>query len=363
MPASFKTEPVILWWGRADNDYSRNRILRQILTQLGYSLQDFQPHISPLADWEAAIHVRTRPDLVWVPCFRQRDVLAARRWSRRRQIPLVFDPLISAYDKQVNERRKFPADSRAARRLLAWEKKRLCAADCLLCDTPDHALYFQAQFDVPASRTAVVWVGAEEGLFQPKPLWVKPQDEPLEVLYYGSFIQLQAPQTIVEAAHIYRGPPVRWTLLGDGPLRARCEQLARGLSNVRFEPWIPYPELPHRIHQADILLGVFSRSDKAGRVIPNKVFQALACGRPVVTRQAPSYPQELQRETASGIEWVEPENPKMLAETIARLAGAPDQLPQRARQAAATYLRFFSVSVIRQQVRKALELVRPRSMS
>ena len=43
------------------------------------------------------------------------------------------------------------------------------------------------------------------------------------------------------------------------------------------------PELRAQTLAADVCLGVFGGSDKAARVVPNKVYDALACGRPVVT--------------------------------------------------------------------------------
>ena len=46
---------------------------------------------------------------------------------------------------------------------------------------------------------------------------------------------------------------------------------------------LPAAELRSHTLAADVCLGVFGRSEKAGRVVPNKVFDALACGRPVVT--------------------------------------------------------------------------------
>ncbi len=34
---------TVLWWGRFDPDYSRNRILRQAYTALGWRIVDFHP--------------------------------------------------------------------------------------------------------------------------------------------------------------------------------------------------------------------------------------------------------------------------------------------------------------------------------
>lgn len=309
---------TILWWGRFDANYSRNRILRKLMQSRGWTIRDFQPKSSALADIEASLVGIPQPDVVWVPCFRQRDLAAAARWSRRKGAPLIFDPLISAYDKQVDERRKFPADSPKAKRLLAWERRLFGLADRVIADTPSHADYFHQVLGVPRERLSVLMVGAEEALFLPCPA---PQvKDAVEALFFGSFIPLQGPDVIVEAARLCPAENVTWTLLGDGPLRAHCEQLAKGLSNVRFEDWLPYERLPERICQADILLGIFGDTPKAGRVIPNKVYQALACARPVVTRASQAYPVEPGLGRGGGIHWVGPRNPGELADTIASLS-------------------------------------------
>lgn len=346
--------PSVLWWGRFDPDYSRNRILRKLLPGLGWNVVDFHPRFSPLADVEARLKRIGKPDLVWVPCFRQRDLAAASRWAKRHGVPLVFDPLISAYDKQVFERKKFLPQSRQARRLHRWERSLFERADILLADTQSHADYFSEAFDVPPDRIKVVYVGAEGSLFQPAPMPDHSDGSPVEVLFYGSFIELQAPQIIVEAARVYTGPPVRWTLLGKGPLRAECARLARGLDDVHFENPVPYEDLPARIHKADILLGVFDAGAKAGRVIPNKVFQSLACGRPVVTRRSAAYPPLAADGTDAGLHWVEPGNPGDLAKAVAQLALRLSAESDLGRQASRLYLEAFSDAVITGQLQEAL---------
>lgn len=345
----------ILWWGRFDPDYSRNRIVRALLVGQGWTIRDFHPRISAMGDVEASIRRVARPNLVWVPCFRQRDLAAAARWAKRHDVPLVFDPLISAYDKQVDERGKLAADSRKARKLLAWERGLFGRATRVIADTPAHMEYFAEVLGVDRARLAVIYVGAEESLFRPAPPPDPDAGDTPEVLFYGSFIPLQGPEVIIEAARIYDGPPVRWTLIGKGPLLEACVTAATGIDNVHFEDWVPYKELPARIARASILLGIFGTTPKAGRVIPNKVYQALACGRAVVTRMSGAYPDALTGVADSGLVWSGAGDARSLAESVARLAGEPDRLRVLGVAAADTSQRRFSESVLREQLSSVLD--------
>ena len=351
----------VLWWGRFDPDYSRNRVLRQAYRELGWTLIDFHPRVSALGDLEAALRRPAPADLVHVPCFRQRDVLAAARFARRHRLPLLFDPLISAFDKQLFERRKLAPGSWLAQRLLRREQRQFAVADRVLADTAEHARFFADALRVERDKLHVVYVGAEESLFTPAPQQHTPND-PLELLFYGSFIPLQGPQVIVEAARLYRGPAVRWTLLGNGPLKAECRRRAAGLANVAFADWLPYEELPARIRRADILLGVFGDTPKAQRVIPNKVFQSLACGMPLVTEAAPAYPAALKAQRDSGIHWVAAGDSAGLAAKVAMLAAAPTGLHADGLRARRSFDEFFSQRAIVDQLRAALAGLTPEHM-
>jgi glycosyltransferase involved in cell wall biosynthesis len=350
---------TILWWGRFDPDYSRNRILRNLLVQLGWRIKDFHPRISFVGHVEAILKGISKPDIVWIPCFRHRDLLSARKWSSKYRIPLLFDPLISDYDKQVFERGKFAENSLRAKYVLSRESRLMKSADLLLADTGEHARFYEDILNADPRRLFVLPVGAEEDLFYPEKTisgqsFCRNGNDSPEVLFYGSFIPLQGPQFIAEAIRCYHGPPVRWTFLGNGPLLNRCQKMTAGLPNVFYEKWLPYLQLPSRIRRADILLGIFGDTPKTRRVIPNKVFQSMACGRPVITAATSAYPRDLLKSPDSGIIWVEPANPVQLAEAVACLAGDPGNCYRKRLQSYQSFRQYYASDRLRDKLEKIL---------
>lgn len=362
----------ILVWGREGNygpDYPRNRVVFAALRELGHEVELFRPKLSLMADVEYALRGLPKPDVIWVPCFRQRDVGAAARYARRNGVPLVFDPLISAWDKQVNERDKFAADSMRAQRLLARERAVFARADVVIADTAGHADFFHAALGVPREKLVVVPVGAEEELFRHAPYAPRPQGELLEGVFFGTFIGLQGVEHLVEAIGLYAAdpanPPVRFRLLGDGPLRPACEARANELCrqypslDIAFEDWRPLAELPARLAQADFFFGIFGTSDKALRVIPNKVYQSLAIGRPVITAATPAFAAALQQDEEQGVFWCRPGDAADLAAALVRLAARRGQLPVLAVAARKTYEANFSVMQVRSAVADVLSRSAP----
>ena len=135
-------------------------------------------------------------------------------------------------------------------------------------------------------------------------------------------------------------------MIGAGPMLAECKARAAGLDNVEFLDWLPYAQLPGAIQHADIVLGVFGATPKAGRVVPNKVYQALACGKPLITRGASAYPNELLSATDGGITWVAAGDAEALAKAVQHLAEQPHRLAVLGAHSRASYERYFSAARI-----------------
>ena len=125
-------------------------------------------------------------------------------------------------------------------------------------------------------------------------------------------IPLHGLETILAAARL--APDLRFRIVGNGQLD---HLLAGRPANVEHVPWVEYENLPDELYHASCALGIFGTSPKTARVIPNKVFQALACGTPVVSADTPAA-RELLDDGKSAL-LVPPGDPEALVAAIRRV--------------------------------------------
>jgi glycosyltransferase involved in cell wall biosynthesis len=313
----------VLYFGTYDRAYPRNAQVISCLTAAGVRVIERHRQVwGRRANWSLGLGQLARvaaaerglarerepeADLVLVGYPGHFDMPAAKRVARGR--PIVFNPLVSLHDTLVGDRGRFRRGSPAAGLLRGIDRAAFRRADLVVADTAEHAAFFRQAFRLPAERFAVCFVGAEDRLFRPG--WHP--EVPFHALFVGKLIPLHGIETILGAARL--APDLPFRIVGSGQLD---DMLAARPDNVSWEPWVEYEQLPGEYQAAGCALGIFGEGAKASRVIPNKVFQALACGRPLVTGDTPAA-RELLRDDVDAL-LVPPGDPAALAEAVRRLA-------------------------------------------
>lgn len=349
----------VCYFGTYDRDYPRNAQVISCLRKAGVDVRERHEGVwegrrdgwragpreavrLALAETRLLRAPREHFDAVIVGYPGHFDLPAARRTARG--APVVFNPLVSLADTFVDDRARFRPGSLAARALTEVDRRALRAADLVVSDTQAHADHLAAVAGLEPSRVAVCLVGAEERVFQPG--WAPA--EPFTALFVGKLIPLHGLETILEAARL--APDVPFRIVGSGQLDAL---LADRPANVEHVPWIEYELLPGELRRAGCALGIFGTSDKARRVIPNKAFQALACGTPLVTADTPAA-RELLVDGESA-QLVPPGDAEALADAVQRLAADPGLRQTLSAGGLAAYREHASEDVLGRRWRELLE--------
>jgi glycosyltransferase involved in cell wall biosynthesis len=345
-------------FGTYDRQHSANRLLREALAGAGFTVVECH---EPL--WEAtrtkarpyfgaaslarlgarwavaarrlAVRWRTLADaapLVVTGFGGHLDVLLARRLCRPRRA-LLFAPLVSLGETLVLDRGVFAAGGLRARAVGVLDRAALGAADLVLVDTAAHAAYLAEL--APDARLAVWPLGVEPEFRQA----CAPEPVARRVLFYGRYVPLHGTETIAAAA-ARLGPRAEVVMIGDGPERSRVEAQARAAgTRIAFRDEIPLAALPRELAQASVVLGVFGGGGKAAMVVPNKVWQAAAAGRPLVTRDGPAL-REILRPGEHCVA-CPPADPAALADAVAALLGDRPRAEAMGRAARAHVLQAF----------------------
>ena len=343
----------VLFWGRFDHGYSKTRVNAAAFRALGWEVDYFDVKwCCRLGDVEAffrGLDRRPRPDLVLVPVCRQRDIAAACRWAHKRGIKVLFDPMISAWDKKVLEQKKWKAEERRAKRLLAWEKKL----------TSCHVDFAAEYLDVPREKMTPLFTGTDEEVFKPvvedvgRVERVDRADGVFKVLYHGAYLPLHGTEVIVEAARMTQDLPIQWDFLGWGAYKASTEAKAVGLKNVRFLEKVPYVKVPEVICAHDIVLGVFGTTAKAARVIGNKVYECMACARPTINEFCTGYPPSAKE--CKAIKFIPPGDPAALVKAVEEYRADWANKEMYFREARAFFDRELSMKVVTAQLADILK--------
>ena len=181
---------------------------------------------------------------------------------------------------------------------------------------------------VPADKVATIRNGADVERFapggDPAPGRARLGAAPGEVvvLYLGAHGISHGLDTVLDAAALLAGQPIRVALVGEGAERAalvaRVER--EGLDNVAMHPGVPRDQVPELLAAADIALVPLRDVPLFATFIPSKIFEYLATGTPVVGAVR-GEPAAILAEAGQVV--VAPGDPAALAKAVAELADDP----------------------------------------
>lgn len=179
----------------------------------------------------------------------------------------------------------------------------------------------------PREKLAFIPNGANTDLFCPQPEAGQALRRELGlgdrflVLYAGIHGIAQGLETVLQAAQqLADVPHIHFLFVGGGPRKADLVKLKEdlALSNVTMLDSQPREAIPPYLSVADVALVPLRRLELFESAVPSKMFDAWACGCPVVLGIDGEARQVLERAQA-GI-FVEPESAVAMAETIRTLS-------------------------------------------
>lgn len=192
--------------------------------------------------------------------------------------------------------------------------------DLLLSDTNEHKKLFSTKYHLAPEKIHCIPVGADDDIFIPQNSQAA-QEASCSVLFYAKCVQMHGFDVIYQAAlgigaHY---PDIHFRFIGSGvPFDiVRNDASMKQLPHISFMDSMPLSNLLAYMNHTDILLGIFGVTEKAYRVIPNKVIQGLAMKKPVITMDSPAIHELFEPHVH--LFTCEAGNPQALADSIIEL--------------------------------------------
>lgn len=232
--------------------------------------------------------VTRRNDLIYIP-YPGALLLWILSWiPQRLRSPCLCDAYITIWDTLYQDRGLGgKAGGWLSRLVLRFESRALRCANKLIVDTDKNADHIAATFGVARHRIHAIPLAMEERV-PPRPSVNRLQaPRPTRILFFGTFVPLQGTTKIAQTIALLRDrSDMEFVLIGDGQAAPEAQPYLAQNPNVTWiRRWLPTEELVRQIEDSDICLGVFGGPGKSARVLPFKIYIALAAGKPIITQR------------------------------------------------------------------------------
>jgi glycosyltransferase involved in cell wall biosynthesis len=234
-------------------------------------------------------------------------------------------------------------------------------ADRVMVNSPGFSEHVQIR---GAKRVELIPNGADPSMFDPADDGIAFRrshhlEDKFVALYAGAHGMSNDLGVLLEAAKILQEVTIisgiQIVLLGDGKEKVNLQAKAAemGLSNVTFAPSVPKAEMAGTLAGADACIAILKPLDEYKTTYPNKVFDYMAAGRPVLLA-IDGVIREVVEAAGCGI-FAEPGDPSALAKAIQGLASDKEKARQMGLHGRAYLEEHFSRAVIGERLSGLLE--------
>ena len=249
--------------------------------------------------WRAArVASEQRYDLVFATSSRLMTATLGAWVSRRSGAPLYLDirDLFVDTMNEVLSSRVAPLLRPVLSTIERWTIRRAANVNLV---SPGFEQYFRSRY--PHMTLSFFTNGIDDDFMTPVATTSARPDGPITVVYAGNMGEGQGLHLIVPAVAASLAGRARFRLIGDGGRRAELADAlsAAGVTNVAMLPPMSRADLIAEYQAADVLFLHLNAYDAFTRVLPSKVFEYAALGKPIWAGVAGFAADFLRREVSN----------------------------------------------------------------
>lgn len=288
MAAGKETQKIktVCLFGNYISDYPRIRVIKKALESRGIQVVECHTRKKGLAKYRelARQHkeVKNTYDMLLVAMGGQTLVWFAKLLSGKK---VVLDAFASLYITNVLDRKLVTKGSLKASYYALLDSWSARLVDLVLLDTHAQKKFFIKKYNTPESKIALLYTSADPEVFYPAKQ--QEQDDTFRIHWHGYLVPFYGFDILLTAAKkVQNETGIEFHLTTRNTRQAKeykryCKD--HGITNIIWHDETDAAGIAERVNSADLCLGIFGDNTKARVVIPNKVVEAAACGKAVIT--------------------------------------------------------------------------------